>query len=417
MASSSDVVEVEEEEGAIAITPTENIPSERQDERIVDTETITDHHYADNTSRRRNNPFMVQSNVAHGGSVQIIGNITDAQLNFYKSSTNQSLFSSLTVEPHQKVTANDTARILAKRVQFQAGRKVSEASLSYDVEERNGLKTFQSPQFLEYSNYYAPYAVVRNRKIKGRLFGIAERFQFLDRGFAEYFQVVVPSYNQDHVRQLLDNVRKDIASRQNRNPDRENDSESIYLGDLGHFCEEVSRTWSQPTGPNPVFTVTHRRDEILHYLQDALEVPYWEFMVDLFLGWRANSKALGGDVVLLVLDNVKLDVLDGKRHLLDELEELEGKDKEDITPIVKGIDARIRVLESMWDKTTSNLEKDDFLASLFEKSSKSSAITVEEQLRQLQDGISPQNVRTIPPFACSAIPTLRVLLISYSRKP
>lgn len=121
--------------------------------------------------------------------------------------------------------------------------------------------------------------------------------------------------------------------------------------------------------------------------------------------------------MLLVLDNVKLDVLDGKRHLLDKLEELEGKDKEDITPIVKGIDARIQVLESMWDKTTSNLEKDDFLASLFEKLSKSSAITVEEQLRQLQDRISPPNVRTIPPFACSAIPTLRVLLTSHSRKP
>lgn len=138
MASSSDVVEVEEEEGAIATTPTENIPNQRQTERIVGTETITDHYYADKTSRHRNDPFMVQSNVAHGGSIQIIGNITDAQLNFYKSSTNQSLFSSLTVEPHQEVTVNDTARrILAKRIQFQAGRKVSEASLSYDMEERN----------------------------------------------------------------------------------------------------------------------------------------------------------------------------------------------------------------------------------------------------------------------------------------
>lgn len=277
---------------------------------------------------------MVQSNVAHG-SVQIVGNLTDTQLNFFG---NQSLFSSLTVQPHQNVTANDTARrILAKRVKFQTGRRVSKASLSYDVEERNSLTTFQPPQLLEYSDYYAPYAVVRNCKIKGRLFGIAESFQFLDRGFTEYFQVVVPSYDQDHVRQLLDNVRKDIASRQNRNPDRDNDSESIYLGDLGHFCEEISRTWSQPTRPNPVFTVSHRRDEILHYLQDALEVPYWEFIVDLFLGWRANSKALSGDVVLCVLDNVKLDILDRKRYLLYELEELEGKDKEDKTPIVKGI--------------------------------------------------------------------------------
>lgn len=56
----------------------------------------------------------------------------------------------------------------------------------------------------------------------------------------------------------------------------------------------------------------------------------------------------------------------------------------------------------MWDKTTSNLEKDNFLASLFEKSSRSSAVTVKEQLCQLQDGINPPNVRTIPHFACIA---------------
>jgi hypothetical protein len=51
--------------------------------------------------------------------------------------------------------------------------------------------------------------------------------------------------------------------------------------------------------------------------------------------------------VLRVLDNVKLDVLDRKYHLLGELKELEGKDKEDIIPIVKGIDIRIQVLESI----------------------------------------------------------------------
>jgi hypothetical protein len=251
---------------------------------------------------------------------------------------------------------------------------------------------------------------VRNRKIKSRLFQIARRLQFLDRGFAEYFQVVVPSYDQDNVHQLLHNVRKNTASRQNRNPRKDNDSESIYLGDLGHFCEEVSRTWSQPTGQNPVFTVTHGRNEILRYLQDALEAPYWEFMIDLFLGWRANSKALSGDVVLHVLDNVKLDVLDGKSRVLDELENLKDnltdKEKIDILLILKGIDARIQVLESVWDETTSNIEKDDSLASLFETTRKPSTTTVEKQLRQLQDETSSPNVRTVLLFACSADITL-----------
>lgn len=237
-------------------------------------------------------------------------------------------------------------------------------------------KKFQPPQLLDSPGYYAPYAVVISHKIKTRLHHIAERFQYLDRGFAEYFQVVVASFDQDHVRQLLDNARKNVAKSQNHNSGRVGGVESIYLGDLGHFCEEVLGTRGQPNGQNPKFVVTYGRDqEILHYLQDAFEVPYWELMLDFFLRWRANSKTLSGDVVLRVLDSVKLDVLDGKRRLLDELENLKGSDEEDIEPILKGINARIAVLQSVWDSTTSNLEKDDALASVFEKSRNSSPVT------------------------------------------
>lgn len=207
--------------------------------------------------------------------------------------------------------------------------------------------------------------------------------------------MVVPSFNQDYVRLLLDNIRRDIASKQNSNSNKDDGSDTVYLGDLGHFGEEVSQTWSQPTGLNPTFTVTHRRDEVLHYLQGALEVPYWKLMVDLFLGWRANIKTLSGEVVLRALDNVKLDILDGKRQLLDDLEELEVQDKENIKPIVQGIDLRLRVLESVWDKAISNLDKDTSLASLFERPPKLSAVTIQEQSRQQNNGRTPPNVRTI----------------------
>jgi hypothetical protein len=69
MASSSEIVEVEEEEGVIVTTLTVNIPYERQEGRIADTQTITDYYYTDNMSRRRTNPFMVQNNIAHGRSI------------------------------------------------------------------------------------------------------------------------------------------------------------------------------------------------------------------------------------------------------------------------------------------------------------------------------------------------------------
>ena len=110
----------------------------------------------------------------------------------------------------------------------------------------------------------------------------------------------MPTYDQGHIRHLLDNARKVLGHRRNRDPNRKNESESIYLGDLVHFCEEISRTWSQPTAEKQIFMITQQRDEALHYLQDAFEIPYWEFMLDLFLGWRANSNALSGEVVLRV---------------------------------------------------------------------------------------------------------------------
>jgi hypothetical protein len=59
----------------------------------------------------------------------------------------------------------------------------------------------------------------------------------------------------------------------------------------------------------PKFILTHRRDEeIMHYLQDALELWYWEFMLDLFLMWTANSTSLSGEIMLRVLYSIKLDL-------------------------------------------------------------------------------------------------------------
>ena len=44
-----------------------------------------------------------------------------------------------------------------------------------------------------------PYVVVTDQKIRRRLLWIAQRLQFLDRAFAEYFQTVVSSFGHEHV--------------------------------------------------------------------------------------------------------------------------------------------------------------------------------------------------------------------------
>lgn len=144
------------------------------------------------------------------------------------------------------------------------------------------------------------------------------------------------SFGRQNVRQQLKSVRITITrsqASQSQSPTPEGSPQPIYLGDLGHFCEEVARTWEtpthgstsnderrEPTEHSPKFAVRPGRDyEILYCLQDAFEVPYWEFMLDLFLHRRANSTALSGEVVLRVLDSVKLELLDERCQLWNEV--------------------------------------------------------------------------------------------------
>lgn len=174
--------------------------------------------------------------------------------------------------------------------------------------------------------------------------------QFLDRCFAEYFQIAVLSLNKEYVDKLLDDARKTIAKMQNKQ-----DHEAADVGDLGRFCEQsASALWHGLEAPS--FTTTQRRDhETLHYLQDALEIPYWEFIADVFLVWNNNSSALIGEVILRVLYSAKLDLLLGRRRLLHELALLQGDDAEDIGQIINGINDRIAVLKGIRGKT-SNLD-------------------------------------------------------------
>jgi hypothetical protein len=85
---------------------------------------------------------------------------------------------------------------------------------------------------------YGPYAIVKNLKVKLRLLQLARTLQFLDRGFAEYFQVAVLSFGKQHAQRLLQDARKTISKMQKR----QSDPASADVGDLGLFCEQAART-------------------------------------------------------------------------------------------------------------------------------------------------------------------------------
>lgn len=238
------------------------------------------------------------------------------------------------------------------------------------------LELSQHQQSIKTCTHYEPYVEVKNRAIKQRLIYLAGRFNFLDRWFAEYFQTVVPSFDQVYVQQRLSDIRQSIAKGQNFNTNGEAEPETTYLGDLGEFCEKISRAWNHVPTERPTFNITHRRDqEVFEYVQDAFEVPYWELMLDMFLQWRANSENLSGDIVLKVLESLEREIKTARRHLLNDLDMQTEDSPESLAPILEGVDARLAVLGTVFDMNEPLLLE---LGDLFTASAHPEATSSEE---------------------------------------
>ncbi|KAM0083666.1 hypothetical protein ACKRZS_004118 [Fusarium odoratissimum] len=242
----------------------------------------------------------------------------------------QSLFASFAVRNDSKDTPTNrsaTRLQLRNRARFQDGRRL--------------------PQTIE---YYAPYPKIKNKETKRQLVEISKPLHFLDCAIAEYFQAAGPSLDQEHVHECLKKIRHDIVNRPG-NGSHQPMAPDVYLGDLGSFCEAVAKSWTNPGSSQPVFNLTCRSDdEIFHYLQDSLEVHYWELSLQLFSEWRQQVKSLTEDLVIRVIESVKHEILIGRSRLAAYAES--GQD--DITQILKGIDRRIRILDSVWARSSSS---------------------------------------------------------------
>lgn len=125
-----------------------------------------------------------------------------------------------------------------------------------------------------------------------KLIKITHEFTFLDQVFAECFRAFEHAFNNDIIRESLDQIRASLAKRQHRGPDSSNSSSFVYIGNLGEFCENVCASWKQ-THPDRKLKgyksgLKYGSDCVI-YLQDALEIPYWQLVIDLFLDWRESN--------------------------------------------------------------------------------------------------------------------------------
>ncbi|KAJ5160162.1 uncharacterized protein N7482_007166 [Penicillium canariense] len=278
--------------------------------------------------------------------------------------------------PRRGAIRENTDEIADEELNTHAGRKeqspdsqirisLRDNAQSLQIGQNYGTVNFGPPASLfdtlyqqasDNRSYYKPYTKVINRNIKKHLLYIADRFNFLDCGFAEYFQSVVPSFDRDYVEQRLTHIREDITKRQSPNPASVENPETAYLGDLGAFCEALSKTWNYdanqdpPRLLSPVFNSTHRQNqEIFEYLQDAFETHYWELMLDIFMQWHRNTKSLSGEIVLKVLRSLEREIRSGRNQLLRDMKAQSEDSPEDLAPIMQGIDERIAILESVGD--------------------------------------------------------------------
>lgn len=242
---------------------------------------------------------------------------------------------------------------------------------------------------MEPSDSYAPYVSVKDRKVKAHLCHIAKLFQYIDRGFAQYFQTVVSRLPQSTVEGYLESARDKIKKRQAPSQYHRHLDSSVILGDLGNFCERISDRKKTFEEGRFLYEITDcNQKELLRYLQDAFEIPYWEMMLELFLQQNANSRSLSATVVFRILSSFKIEVLQRKDIIRRDLVSSKETSLEDIEPLMKGIDARIAVLEDAWHEDISQLEASETFQALFQSPdpdrSSSSA--------QKEDSATPVNV-------------------------
>lgn len=179
---------------------------------------------------------------------------------------------------------------------------------------------------------------------------IAKHFQFIDRVFADFFQNALPHlpiYNPKTVSDFLEAARRKAEAQQSVDSI---EAEEIFLGDLGHFCEDVFKSFSAPENtPQPIFTTSYNRDnDLLRYLQDGFEVFYWDFMVDRVLDLHANSHSMVADVLVRYVDSVTVDLQFYTRQL--EAEKLDSAE-----PLLGDIKKRMDILRSIRTSTTVGL--------------------------------------------------------------
>jgi hypothetical protein len=206
---------------------------------------------------------------------------------------------------------------------------------------------------------------------------IADCLQRLDTLLADYFHVIItnlkPAETWEVIREMLDEAK----SKTNQQDD---------LGDLGNYCEALYSYWrNEQQSQEPMFRITRYMKSTLPYLQDALEVGYWNMLSELFLDAYKNNARLVSHwrgIVKWMLAQSNLEMKTYLKHL----EEMCDPDQLP-SAIVRGIELRIKLLDEVLSSITDGVSPENYVlvSQAINKSQKramSTAFTTEKSSHQ-----------------------------------
>lgn len=222
---------------------------------------------------------------------------------------------------------------------------------------------------------YLPYASVTQPNIKTAIIKIAVVCQFLDAGFAEYFRLVISLLPSTTLK--LQGIREQIHSRQSDNRKE--------IGPFGKYCERINST--KTTGEKQAlmekYLARATGDGIQPYLQDGLEVPYWNMMADEFIRSNYINNQFTYDAILSMIN-------DKRREIRLRLQQIKQKWPDDLPQEIEdGIARRISILDAMLAQTSDkydNLEEQQ----------------VQVPQRSPTSGLMPGSPAADPPMAAPA---------------
>jgi hypothetical protein len=187
---------------------------------------------------------------------------------------------------------------------------------------------------------------VSDCKARTILFHITDEFHFIDQCMAELFKAIHPSLVPDDVKSMLDDAEATIAglnkcqqsTRYSPTPVALSFT-STHLGELGLYIKAISQ--HTPSS----LKACRVGDQRLGYLQDALEVPYWNMIADLFLSISTNTET---GLREKIFEKAIAGCYQDTKQQLQRLEKLYASGEIDETApdrIFAGIKRRLQVLE------------------------------------------------------------------------